>query len=182
MSKFEGFHLIALAQMPNWDKTWHVLVYPKFMYLVFMLHLLFSWCFVWWLVCFCVCCVSVLCRCSPLIFNAFRSVLVCYPDFVFCPWIYEFWIAVYYCCLYLQTNSITNIIYKFVIAVWDWGILSWPDGGALLFFNRKMQDNFQTYVTGILALGKWWLFNFFLISVGWYKEILTLICVFVCKW
>ena len=32
-----------------------VLVYPKFMYLVFMLHLLFSWCFVWWLVCFCVC-------------------------------------------------------------------------------------------------------------------------------
>ena len=32
----------------------------------------------------------MLCRCSPLIFNAFPSVIVCYPDFVFCPWIYEF--------------------------------------------------------------------------------------------
>ena len=42
----------------------------------------------------------MLCRCSPLIFNAFPSVLVCYPDFVFCPWIYEFWTAGYYCCLY----------------------------------------------------------------------------------
>ena len=67
-----------------------VLVYPTFMYLVLMLYLLFSWCFVCCLVRFCVCCVPVLCRCSPLIFNAFPSVLVCCPDFVFCPWIYEF--------------------------------------------------------------------------------------------
>ena len=37
-----------------------------------------------------VCYIVVLCRCSPLIFNALPSVLVCYPDFVFCPWIYEF--------------------------------------------------------------------------------------------
>ena len=36
------------------------------------------------------CSVVVWCRCSPLIFNAFPSVLVCYPDFVFCPWICEF--------------------------------------------------------------------------------------------
>ena len=52
-------------------------------------------------VCVCVCYILMLCRCSPLVFNAFPSVLVCYPDFVFCPWIYEFWTAVYYCCLYL---------------------------------------------------------------------------------
>ena len=39
---------------------------------------------------FCVCYILMLCRCSPRIFNAFPSVLVCYPDFVFCPWIYEF--------------------------------------------------------------------------------------------
>ena len=56
-----------------------VLFYPKFMYLVLMLYLLFS------LVRFCVCYILMLCRCSPLIFNAFPSVLVCYPDFVFCP-------------------------------------------------------------------------------------------------
>ena len=60
------------------------------MYLVLMLYLLFSWDFVCCLVRFCVCYIVVLCRFSPLIFNAFPSVLVCYLDFVFCPWIYEF--------------------------------------------------------------------------------------------
>ena len=92
-----------------------VLFYPKFMYLVLMLYLLFSWDFVWCLVRFCVCYVSVLCRCSPLIVNAFPSVLVCYPDFVFCPWIYEFWTAVYYCCLYL---SFDFAIWSFYFAIW----------------------------------------------------------------
>ena len=60
------------------------------MYLALMLYLLFSWDFVCCLVHFCVCYIVVLCRFSPLMFNAFPSVLVCYPDFVFCPWIYEF--------------------------------------------------------------------------------------------
>ena len=48
-----------------------VLFYPKFMYLVLMLYLFFSWDFVWCLVRFCVCYILMLCRCSPLIFNAF---------------------------------------------------------------------------------------------------------------
>ena len=33
-------------------------------------------------VCVCVCYILMLCRCSPLMFNAFSLVLVCYPDFV----------------------------------------------------------------------------------------------------
>ena len=51
------------------------------------------------------CYISMLCRCSPLIFNAFPSVLVCNPDlFFFFLSIYEFRTAVYYCCLYLNND------------------------------------------------------------------------------
>ena len=45
--------------------------------------------------------VFLLCRCSPLLFDAFHSVLVCNPDFIFSQSIYEFRTAVYYCCLYI---------------------------------------------------------------------------------
>ena len=58
-----------------------LLFYPKFMYLVLMLYFLFSsdLC----LVRFCVCYILLLCRCSPLIFNAFPSVLACNLDLFF---------------------------------------------------------------------------------------------------
>ena len=48
--------------------------------------------------------VSLLCR-SSLIFDTFSSVLVCNPDLFFFLSIYEFWTAVYYCCLYFCKPS-----------------------------------------------------------------------------
>ena len=57
---------------------------------------------------------NVVSCCSPLIFDAFPSVLVCYPDFVFCSWIYEFWTAVYYCCLYLLFRLFLIWCYSYI--------------------------------------------------------------------
>ena len=45
--------------------------------------------------------VFLLCRSSPLIFDVFPSVSVCYPDLLFSQLIYKFRTAVYYCHLYL---------------------------------------------------------------------------------
>ena len=47
--------------------------------------------------------VFLLCRCYPLIFDAFPSVLVCNPDFFFQS-IYEFRTAVYYCCIIFELH------------------------------------------------------------------------------
>ena len=64
---------------------------------------------------------------SPLIFNAFPSVLVCYPDFVFYPWIYEFWTAVY-CCLYLFYSFLCcvmcTIVCLFIFFILSHGVVS----------------------------------------------------------
>ena len=80
-----------------------VLIYPKFMYLVLMLYLLFSLGFCLMLspfLCVCVLHFNVVSLFCSYIWCVSLS-LICNPDFVFCPWIYEFWTAVYYCCLYL---------------------------------------------------------------------------------
>ena len=74
----------------------------------------FRYCFVCCLVRFCVCYIVVLCRCSPLIFNAFPSVLVCYPDFVFYPWIYEF------------EHRYTTVAFIYVLSIAVLILFLWP--------------------------------------------------------
>ena len=130
-----------------------VLVCPRFMCLVLVLYLLFSWDFVWCLFRFCVCYILVLCRCSPLVFNMFPSVLVCCPDFVFCPWIYEFWTAIYYCCL---TPFILNIPFWYLSALF----LKSPNNNHGWTDPRYIWHNFLIWYVVHLCCS-FWHFNCF---------------------
>ena len=131
-----------------------VFFYIKFMYLVLMLYWLFSSGFVWCLVRCCVCYILMLCRCSPLIFNAFPSVLVCCPNFVFCPWICEFWTAVYYCCLYLyvapEDCMLSPTWHSILVLLWmlsGWEILKISFySHAVSFFGSTIFYQIHTHI------------------------------------
>ena len=52
--------------------------------------------------------VFLLCHISHLKFDMMPPVSVCNPDLLFSQWIYEFRIAVYYCCLYLMYHHVLS--------------------------------------------------------------------------